>query len=45
MYSRHSQHLLVDCLERIDALLEVDVVRGKLGLITSDVSMGMWLGR
>lgn len=33
MYSRHSQHLLVDCLECIDALLEVDVIRRKLGLL------------
>ena len=29
---RHSEQLLVHGLERIDSLLEVDVVRGKLGL-------------
>lgn len=30
---RHSEHLLMDSLESIDALLKVDVVRGKLGLM------------
>lgn len=32
MYSRHSQHLLVDLLQGIDTLLEVDVVGWELGL-------------
>ena len=30
--SRHGKHLLVGLLERINSLLEVDVVRRKLGL-------------
>lgn len=29
---RHSQHLLVDGLESIDALLEVDIIRRELRL-------------
>lgn len=29
---RHSEHLLVGLLEGIDALLEVDVIGGQLGL-------------
>jgi hypothetical protein len=32
-YSRHLQQLLVDKLERIDALLELDVFIGELGLV------------
>lgn len=32
IYSRHSQHLLVDLLQGIDTLLEVDVVGWELGL-------------
>lgn len=32
LYSRHSQHLLVDLLQGIDTLLEVDVIGWELGL-------------
>lgn len=32
-HSRHRQQLLVDKLQRIDALLELDVLIGELGLI------------
>lgn len=32
-YSRHLQQLLVDKLERIDALLELDVFIGELGFV------------
>ena len=34
-HSRHLQQLLVNQLERIDALLELDVLIGELGLVLS----------
>lgn len=37
-HSRHSQHLLVDLLQGIDALLQVDVIRGQLGLSQESTS-------
>lgn len=37
-YSRHSQHLLVNLLQGIDALFQVDVVGGELGLCCGHTS-------
>ena len=41
VHSRHGEDLLVNLLEGIDALLEIDVVRGKLGLY---LVMSMYAG-
>lgn len=38
LHLRHSKHLLVGLLEGIDALLEVNVVGGELGLQGEQVS-------
>lgn len=40
LHLRHGKHLLVGLLEGIDALLEVNVVGGELGLQGERVSWG-----